>query len=187
MCFGLVLHKVPSGKDLRSPIDFSPREVRDGAWVNSSFLPEAGSGSTPEAALDGEAGGLEVGERSAQLVYFGGRAVEFEAGEVGHGEELAEQSAHVFQMCQDRAGPGVTFPAEDLVLQGGEFIKTAGGFGAGFFDKSGQQGLDLRQPPGMRFKIRMQGDEIGRNGHDRIMVKGGWIYGEKAVLIPSRR
>ena len=114
-------------------------------------------------------------------------AVEFEAGEVGHGEELAEQSAHVFQMCQDRAGPGVTFPAEDLVLQGGEFIKTAGGFGAGFFDKSGQQGLDLRQPPGMRFKIRMQGDEIGRNGHDRIMVKGGWIYGEKAVLIPSRR
>jgi hypothetical protein len=39
----------------------------------------------------------------------------------------------------------------------------------------------------MCFKIRMQGDEIGRNGHDRIMVEGGWIYGEKAVLIPSRR
>ena len=122
--------------------------------------------STCEAALDDEEGGLEVGERSAELVDFGGRTVEFEAGEFGHGEQLAEQSAHVFQMCQDRAGPGITFPAEDLVLQGGEFIKTAGGFGTGFFDKSGQQGLDVRQPPGMRFEIRMQGDEIGRDGHD---------------------
>ena len=143
------------------------QEAPEATGVHSSFLPRVGSGSTPEAALDGEEGGLEVGEGSAQLVDFGGWAVEFEAGEVGHGEELAEQSAHVFQMGQDRAGAGVTFPAEDLVIEGGELIKTAGGFGAGFFDKSGQQGLDLRQPSGMCFKIRMQGDEIGRNGHDR--------------------
>ena len=136
---------------------------RQGLW----WAFRAAFRSACKAALDDEEGRLEVGERRAQLVDFGGRAMELKAGKIRHGEHLAEQPAHVFQMCQDSRRPGVTFAAEDLVFQGGEFIKTAVAFGAGFFHKSGQQGLNLRQPPGMRFEIRMQGDEIGRNGHDR--------------------
>ena len=114
-----------------------------------------------------------MAEGSAELVDFFRRSVELQAGQIGDREHFAEDGPDVLQMVQHPGGPGVAFAAEDLVVEGREFVEQAERLAAGLVDELFQQAFHLFPFAGMGFEIRVDGDEVGGQAHGSARTLAG--------------
>ena len=99
-------------------------------------------------------------KRLFQFLELSRRAVHFHAGEIGHGEQLREQSANVIEMCENAVGAFVRFAAENFVAVNAEPVKETIFLSCGFFHKAREPGFDRLQFSGMHFEIRVNTDEV---------------------------
>lgn len=103
--------------------------------------------------------GVQMRKRVPQLIDLGRRAVEFQTNEISHPEQAAEQGTDVVEMGPHRRRPGIPFPAEHAIAQGGEFVKQTARLRTGLVHKFRQQGGNFLLPARVGLEIRMQRDQ----------------------------
>lgn len=97
--------------------------------------------------------GVEFRERFAELIEFGGGAVDFKAVEFGKGEGFFDARSNVFEVAENSGGSDVGFAAEDLVSTDGKVIVETGVLSAGSGDEFLHGFFEVVDFPRLNFKI----------------------------------
>ncbi len=117
--------------------------------------------------------GIEFGEGFAELVEFLGRAVEFEAEELGKGEGFLDARAYVFEVLEDSGSANVGLAAKDDVTIDRKIVVKAGvlGVGAGHEFLHGLfEGIEFAF---LDSEVGMYTDSLGKFAHEESVKSGG--------------
>src|SRR5437660_11583601 len=110
--------------------------------------------------LEREPRGIEMGEGSFQLFQLRRRAMNFEPGEIGHGEQFGEQCADIVEMREHAFCIFVGFATKKFIAVPAEFVEEHSLLRRGLRHESRQYRLNRIQFPRMHFKIGMNTDEV---------------------------